>query len=469
MTETPPPNPENAEKPTNSSTSIFADETPTVSNEDEMDAPEKLDAAEQSLADALKTAFVILKLAMIVVLVAYVIIGGWFTVQQDERAVVLAFGKIVGTEGNQVKGPGGHFTLPQPLNERIVVNTQPRAITLRNQFFFEIADNQQAQSFDQMSGGAGPLNPELDGSLITGDANVVHGRFEMTYSVRSEDFAVVNFVRNVHRPSSTLDGNFELADQIVRNALERAVVHALSRTPADSFIRNQGRQNEGFKGVIVRETQRVLDELETGLQVGTLTATDTIVPLAVRASFRAVNEAESAKATAIDNARREYTEILTNSAGEASNDLYQLIKDFEIASESGNKTEEEKLQAYLIETFQTLSLPVAYSAKPVGGDVAEMINQANTYRTQVVEGVKGEANQFEALLQQYRANPVIMLVQRWEEARQAVFGNEMVETIYTPTGDIRIETNRDPGVRREREQRRLEEEQAARDEQSRQR
>ena len=60
------------------------------------DAPhgERLDAAQQSLADALRTSFSLLKWVMLVLLVIY-LFSGWFSVDAQHRAVRLRFGQIV--------------------------------------------------------------------------------------------------------------------------------------------------------------------------------------------------------------------------------------------------------------------------------------------------------------------------------------------------------------------------------------
>ena len=65
-----------------------------------------LDAAHQSLADALRVSFWVLKLAMLLLVVVY-LFSGVFNVREQEIAVCLRFGRIVGSPGQQVLEPGG--------------------------------------------------------------------------------------------------------------------------------------------------------------------------------------------------------------------------------------------------------------------------------------------------------------------------------------------------------------------------
>ena len=79
------------------------------------DAP-AVDPAQQSLADALKVSFWLLRALMIALVVIYVCFSGMYQVAENEAAVVTRFGKIVGAEdgASAVKEPGFHFAPPFP-------------------------------------------------------------------------------------------------------------------------------------------------------------------------------------------------------------------------------------------------------------------------------------------------------------------------------------------------------------------
>jgi hypothetical protein len=88
---------------------------------------------------------------------------------------------------------------------------------------------------------------------------------------------------------------------------------------------------------------------------------------------------------------------------------------------------------------------------PIGGDVAQVINAAKTYRTQVVERVKGDRETFERLLPQYERNPRIILSRLWEDARERILTGD-VETFYTVPGQLELQLDRDPVIQKERQQ-----------------
>ena len=72
---------------------------------------DELDAAGKSLSEALRMSFIILKVIMIVLIVAF-LASGFETVGSNEQALVLRFGKIRGLGEQRLLGPGPHWILP---------------------------------------------------------------------------------------------------------------------------------------------------------------------------------------------------------------------------------------------------------------------------------------------------------------------------------------------------------------------
>jgi len=103
--------------------------TTEQNNEDNKNSPltkpaepvrEELDAAGKSLSEALRISFIILKVIMIVLIVAF-LASGFETVDSEEQAIVLRFGRI-----QTLLDPGPHWILPYPIDEivKIPVKTQ---------------------------------------------------------------------------------------------------------------------------------------------------------------------------------------------------------------------------------------------------------------------------------------------------------------------------------------------------------
>lgn len=400
----------------------------------ESDRPREIDPAAKSLSDALKVSFSILKVLMIVLVIVYVF-SGTFRVPEGNQAVKLRFGQIVGEPGKQVLEPRWYLNAPMPIGDYILVPTASQQLSINQAFWFE---GTPGQTIAEMAGRAGPLNPLKDGSLLTGDANIVHARYDLSYTVSD----VVAYVENVGDP--------ELARNLVRDAAERGIVRSVAEVEADELIGGRANQDKAR-----RVAQRALDDIDAGITIQTFAARSTAMPLSVRPAYQQVSNAENERAKLIDEARKEYADILGQTAGAAYTSLYELVQAFESATSRGDTDEANQLRAELDSAIADLQMSDARGGQRIGGEVAEVINTAITDRTQIVESVKAEADTFNQLLSQYRQSPELLTNRLWQEARREVFTGD-VETIYAPTGDLWIETGNDPAVAREREQRRLE-------------
>jgi len=399
-----------------------------------------LDPAQRSLADAMRVCFSILRVGMIFLIGIYCV-SGIFRVDEQHKAVRLRFGRIVGDVGHKVYNPGWHFGLPVPIEEIIQVPITPQKIDFSKAFWNEIRPTILAEASktraEMAAEGGKALNPERDGSLLTGDSNIVHAQYKVTYSISKD--GVVNYIENV--------GDAALAEKIVRSAVERGVVHAVAYVKADDFL--GGRANQE---IAQRRTQDILDQLETGIKIQTFAASATAVPLAVYDAWHAVSNAQSEKGKMIDIARREYASIMGQTAGEARDSLYQLIKDYELEHD---KAKIEALSEELDQSLTSLRMSPLRGGENIGGTVSEMINLASTYQTQVVETVKAEADTFSMLLVGYRKTPAILINRLWEDMREDILSGD-IDQMYLPTGNVWVDTNQDPTIQREREKRRIE-------------
>lgn len=291
---------------------------------------DELDPAQQSLSDALRVSFFILKVIMVILLVAY-LCSGIFRVEETQRALRLRFGQIVGQPGEQVLGPGWHVGLPYPIEQVIKVPINQKTLDINKAFWYEVTDQDLGKTAEELAGRAGPLNPEKDGSLVTGDANIVHARWQVTYKIASP----VDYARNV--------GSMQLADELVTNAAEQGVVHAIAQAKADDIIRKQL-----SRSAAISRMQDVLgQELETGIEIESLSLTLSEMPLSVRSAYQAVINAESEKAQKIETAQQERSKVLGETAGESRDQLYALVKAYEQARSAGPADIADRLDAQL--------------------------------------------------------------------------------------------------------------------------
>jgi len=393
------------------------------------DAPPALDPAQQSLAEALRVSFTILKLAMLAILVAYAF-SGTFSVGSNEVALRLRFGDYVGDPGNRVLERGTYLAAPFPIEQIVKVDTRPVTLVLDREFWFETTAQESGLTRGQLQARkAMPLHPLRDGSLITGDSNIAHAKWTLTWRVGDP----VAFLTNV--------GSKQLATDIIRFVAQQGIVQAIAQLAADDLLR----------GIVNRELavglmQERLDGMRTGLVIDQLVLDKVSAPMRVAGSFDAVTSAESDRASRIVAAQQERSRILGEAAGEASGQLMALVSSYEQAAERGDK--EAALRIQLAIDAALADLRVGDAA--IGGEVARVINTAKTYRTQIVERVASEAQAFEQLLPQYDRNPRLVLSKLWEDARETILTGD-VETFYTVPGQLELQLNRDPELQKQRQ------------------
>lgn len=390
----------------------------------------QLDPAEQSLAEALRVSFGILKVAMLAVLVAYAF-SGTFSVGSNEVAVRLRFGDYVGAPGERVLERGTYLAAPFPIEQVVKIDTRPVTLTIDREFWYDTDDEGSGMTREQMRNTrARPLHPLRDGSLITGDLNIAHARWTVTYRVADP----IAFVTSV--------GGRPLADDLVRCVAAQGIVEAIAQLPADDLL----------KGLVNREVavavaQRRLDEMRSGLTIDQIALEQVTAPISVVGSFEAVTTAETDRTQRIVAAQQDRSRILGEVAGEASDTLLALVDRFERLTETGPAEEAAAAEAGIDAALGELQIDGAV----IGGEVARIVNVATTYRTQVVERVKGDRETFERLLPQYEKNPRIILSRLWEDARERILTGD-VETFYTVPGKLELQLNRDPEIMKERQQ-----------------
>ncbi|MBL6713092.1 MAG: hypothetical protein ISQ07_06880 [Pirellulales bacterium] len=399
-----------------------------------LDTAPELDPAQQSLADALAVSFTVLKFAMLAAVFAYAF-SGVFSVGSNEVALRLRFGNYVGAPGERVLERGTYFAAPFPIEQVIKVDTRPNTLKLDKDFWYETGMNERGTTRDQIRNTrAGPLNPMRDGSLLTGDVNVAHAQWTITYIVGDP----VAYVTNV--------GQRELADQLIKCIVAQGIIRAIAQLPADDLL----------KGLVNREVatataQETLDAMASGLQITQLALDQVSAPVSVVASFDAVTTAETDRARRIVQAQQDRARILGEAAGQASDSLIALLDEYERVRETGTSSEIAVSEQKLKEVFDTLTV----NNISIGGLVAESINSARTYRTQVVEAVKGDREVFERLLPQFEKNPRIILSRLWEDARERILTGD-VETFYTLDGRLELQINRDPQIQQDRQKSQIE-------------
>ena len=398
------------------------------------DGPDSpLDPAQRSLAEALRLSFGILRLVMIALVAAYAF-SGLFSVGSNEAALRLRFGRYVGPPGEQVLEQGTYLAAPFPIEQVITIDTRPQSLVLDREFWYDAAGRERGRTQAEIRRSrSGPLDPTRDGSLLTGDVNIVHARWTVTYRVADP----VAYLTNVGDP--------ELARSLVRCVVAQGIVHTVARQPADEVLK--AAVNREAAAGLARDR---LTAMQTGLTIDQLALDEVSAPGSVLDSLDAVTSAETDRTQRIVTAEQDRARILGETAGSASARLLAEIDAYEQAVEAGRTADAEAIALAVDEAIDVLRI----DGVAIGGDVARRIDAAKTHRARVVEEVRGDRETFERLLPEYEQHPRLVLNRLWEATRERIFTGD-VETFYTAPGRLELQLNRDPEIQKERQQEQL--------------
>ncbi len=287
----------------------------------------RMDAANQSLADALRITYRFLQLGMVVLLVLFVF-SGFQKINEGERGIAIFLGKP--TRANLE--PGAHLTWPYPIGELIrigggAVEVPISRIFMPNRPGTTSDDALLEVPIDQF-GSMGRLNPSRDGSLITSDLNIAHTQWTANYH-RSNHMRYIENVLPEQEPA------------LVIAAVRRGVVQVIAETSIDDLLKKSAESIAASVRVIAQET---LDELETGITIDRVVLVRKTPPLYLLDQFASVQSAAQNAGKAREDALLERDQMLNEVAGRAAPVLISMIEAYERYIELG---EEEQASALL--------------------------------------------------------------------------------------------------------------------------
>ncbi|MEM8835137.1 MAG: SPFH domain-containing protein [Planctomycetota bacterium] len=400
-----------------------------------------MEAANQSLADALRILYYVLLFSLALMVVLFVMSGAR-TIEQGESGIRVRFGKIV----ESGLTPGLRFNLPRPVGEIITIGSGDESVEVRDAFWDPVIDP------DQVSGGPpgrNNLRPGREGSMITNDLNLVHARWKLDYTRSQAD----RYLENIHPDHEA---------SLVRALVQRAAVHGVAQTPIDALIGSGDQRSQALSvGALETSTrakvQDSFEALDLGLRALDLRATPLRAPQRVNREFQQVLTAQQQSSTQLENARRSRTEQLNQVAGSAHEPLLALIEEYERVLETGGVEAGadvlDTIRAVFDGEFDGRTLEVngeVFEGFKIGGSASETIVQAEQYRTTIRRAAQSRADDFLAKLSNYRANPKLTLVNEMTGAIQEFLGRETTETFWLPGGsDLRMLLTPDPEWKRE--------------------
>ena len=228
------------------------------------------------------------KRVMLVILgliVLGVLATSYYTVEADEIAVVLMFGKSV-----RQAEPGLHFKLPLGIERAINV---PVRKVFKEEFGFRTLRAGVRTQYDTR-------NFSEESQLLTGDLNIADVEWVVQYKIKDPK----NFLFSVRNPQRTLR---DLSESVMSRIIGDRTV---------SEVLTIGRIE--IAAEVEVHLQQLLDLYQTGLDVASVTLQDVNPPEEVKAAFNTVNEAKQEKERLINEAWRDYNQSVPKSKGLAA-------------------------------------------------------------------------------------------------------------------------------------------------------
>ena len=256
------------------------------------------DAGAQALADALRSSFNLVKLVM-VVLVAAFLASGLFTVQPNEVAVKLRFGRPVGVGQEQLLQPGLHWKLPRPIDELVRIPVGETHTLISTAGWYALSPEEEASGQTPMP--LSYLRPGVDGYLLAGDGNIIHVRATMSYRINASDPLSYAF-------------NFAQVTNLLQHVLDNALAYAAARFNADDALY---RDKLAFQELILARVNALVDQLKLGITLD-VREVRTSPPLDVETAFNEVVKAQQQGDTKIREAEAYARGATNNAVGEAS-------------------------------------------------------------------------------------------------------------------------------------------------------
>lgn len=420
----------------------------------------KFDAAEKSLSDALGLSFVILKIIMIVLVVAF-LASGFKTVGNDEQALVLRLGAIRGVgQENRVLGPGWHWVFPYPIDEVVKIPVEKQIDLAVTSFWYkETRDDVLPAGARDRRQPPPKLNPLTEGYCLTGSERTrlrhamadvpltgdltADRREDTSVAIEGSDYSIVHLKWKVVYQISDIERFFRNVDvrgvkpgevyinlmeedvtPLLKSVVESSVVTAMVHYSIDDAIGSRDR----IRRHVARLVQEQLDAIESGIRVTSVQLVESQWPKQVDKAFQTSITASQDSEEEVSKARGYAQETLTRTAGQVAESLYEALMN----PEDVNEAELERLWS------------------KVAGDVQDTIAQARAYRTEVVEAAKADAMYLQSILPEYRKRPELVQQRIYLDTIERVLANADEKFVIQPSKDlkgreIRVLINSQPG------------------------
>lgn len=228
----------------------------------------------------------------ILILIASTVYTSFYTVEPDEEAVVIRFGRFT-----QTNSPGLHFKIPLGVEDVIKVKTKR---VLQEEFGFRTTST--SNRITSYQSGA---DLDVESLMLTGDLNVADVEWAVQYRI-SDPF---KYIFRVAEPVETIR---DVSESIMRRVVgDRSVSDTLTTGKVEI---------ESTAQVLMQD---ILNKYDIGVQIISVKLQDVNPPQVVKASFNEVNEAKQDQEKAINEAEGAYNKVIPEARGTAEKKISQ--------------------------------------------------------------------------------------------------------------------------------------------------
>jgi membrane protease subunit HflK len=253
------------------------------------------DSSTRALSDALSSSFKIVKVLMVALVVIF-LGSGIFTVEPNEVAVVLRFGKPVGSGADQVLQQGLHWSFPSPIDEIVTVPIgETRNVSATNCWY---AVSPEMEVSGQLPFAQPSLQPGVDGYALTSDGNIIHAKAIAQYLI--DDPVSFEF-------------NFLKVENLLENALNNALLFASAQFSADDALY---RDRLAYKEKVRMRFLESIQKAKLGIELQSLDV-QTFPPIFVKEAFELVTQTEQSVSQMRNEAEGDASSMLRRSQGRA--------------------------------------------------------------------------------------------------------------------------------------------------------
>jgi len=272
---------------------------------------EPLDAAGQSLSDALRASFGILKVIMFVLFVLY-LFSNVRRIENHEQALTLRLGSLQ----SGVREAGLVWAFPFPIDEIVTLPTRKSNELIVDSHTFHRSASEIGKPLNTINRAPSQgLNPALDGAMLTADSGLVHARWKVTY--KFDD--VGKYVTNLN------GRELEAAEELILRLVETTGIHVASEIKAEEAIERV----DWIQSEMKRRVNMELVSLDSGIEVTRVEMFEQTPPIPVRPAFDGTQVSENFKQKQIRDAEQERTRTLSEAAGSAYNAVLRILDEID--------------------------------------------------------------------------------------------------------------------------------------------